>query len=514
MLKNIPNCVKEAVKNSSSTPKDAKDTLSLDAPGTIDVLDNGDKLVYLTENLELVEKITDKNKTYSPPPKENLPYLLANSADVLKYIKAFKEEPGLEKELYKELIEYHKAASELPHEELYDLLVLWDFHCYLIEKLHFSPIIYLYAVKERGKSRTGKAMIFVSRRGVWTETVREPDVIRWGHDHRCVLGFDTKNAPKKFERANCDDLILARFEAGSISSRTLWPDRGAFRDTKTFNLFGPTVIATNRPVDDILESRSISIDMKPSGQRFDNPVIPENALNLKAKLSAFRIIHLQDKLVEAEKPAPGRLGDILGPIFQIMETYFPDKRAIFSNLLKTIIERKNEDAGDSLEAKMLETVISLENEVDGGFLSVEKIAGGFNTGRAESFCLTNETVGRILRALGFEKKRRAGGVKIFYDMETIQKLKESYGLLETNETNKEENDVGNVGSVGEPDIQGKTKKMNDLSAIQVVNTKIEIRHDKDEENFGGCTPCSHTQHTLQPPTEEELNFENTEREEI
>lgn len=424
-----PDIAKRTQKK--NTP--GKDNLALDLEGVVDVLDAGDRLVYLTESGEIKDKILIGDVTYTPPPKSNTPYLFPEKDRVLNLINDTSD--SSDSDLYIHLLSYHKRISDLPNELFYDLLVLWDFHTYLIDKLHFSPILYLYAVKERGKSRTGKGCLYVSRRGVFTETVREPDIIRWGNDHKAALGFDVKDFAKKIKRANCDDLLLARYERGSSSSRTLWPDKGAFRDTKTFKLFGATIVMTNRPVDDILESRTISIDMKPSSRTFNDPVLPEDALDLKARLTAFRFKHKDTMFIKLDKPLPGRLGDIVSPLQQIVHTFFPEKLDNFTKLLRLIAEKKQEEATDSFEAQVVEAVLRLEQQVFEGFLTVDLVAKTFNEGKDERFAVRNETIGRILRGLGFASRRTTGGKRgIYYDPELVKSVASQYGIGSTYES--------------------------------------------------------------------------------
>lgn len=435
--------MKKGEQKKVKTDSTNKATYALDVPGVIDVVDAGEKLQYLTVDLELVDKIKLGDETYAPPPKETCPYYFAQADKVLEFAKEHSENNCTADDLlYQDLFTYHTEISDLPQEDFYHLLALWDIHTYLLEKLHFSPLLYLYAVKERGKSRTAKGALYVARRGVFTECVREADIIRWGNDHRAALGFDVKNFPKKIERANCDDLILARFEKGSVSSRTLWPEKGAFKDTKVFQLFGATIIATNRPVDDILESRSISIDMKPSSKLFSNPVLPENGLDLKNRLTAFRVAHYAKELIVADKPAHGRLGDIISPLYQIMLTFFPEKKDIFMQILKKIEMQKKADATDTLEAKLLETVIAMEGQVQDAFLPIDLIASRFNEGKDNKFAIQNETIGRILKGLGFIKRRGAGGKRgVHYDSELIKKLALQYGIDTSYDSSDSETDI-------------------------------------------------------------------------
>jgi hypothetical protein len=135
---------------------------------------------------------------------------------------------------------------------------------------------------------------------------------------------------------------------------------------------------TNRPVDDILESRAISIDMKPSPKRFNSPVVAEDALELKAQLVAFRYKHQNTKLIEKDKPADGRLGDILSPLHTMVTTFFPEKLDVFSNLVNLIIEQKKESATDTFEAQIVDVVVNASAQVVDGFLAIDLITSLFN----------------------------------------------------------------------------------------------------------------------------------------
>jgi hypothetical protein len=130
--------------------KELKTQLALDFEGVVDVLDDGEKLVYLMESGETKETIVTEDGIFTPPNKNTLPYLLANKKSVLGLISDTSD--SSDGSLYTHLLSYHKGLSDLPNELFYDLLVLWDFHTYFLDKLHFSPILYLLRLKW-GKSR-------------------------------------------------------------------------------------------------------------------------------------------------------------------------------------------------------------------------------------------------------------------------------------------------------------------------------------------------------------------------
>ena len=80
--------------------------------------------------------------------------------------------------------------AELPGDEYYDLVAAWVFHTYLLEPVQYSPIICLFAVPERGKSRTGKGMINVAYRGVHVESLIDASLVRVANNLNASIFFN------------------------------------------------------------------------------------------------------------------------------------------------------------------------------------------------------------------------------------------------------------------------------------------------------------------------------------
>ncbi|MFP6890172.1 MAG: toprim domain-containing protein, partial [Nitrospinota bacterium] len=281
-------------KKRESKPKNSKDAppqYTAKADGLIDVAEEGGKPVFLVKDAEgqvsIEKQIEVDGVTYEPPPKDQIPCLLPRASEIIRHFGGDKNEA-----LYLDLVEYHKGISELPGEHYYHLLAAWDMHTYVLEQVRFSPYIWFYAVAERGKSRTGNAAINVAYRGFTTESLREAHLIRTPSRLGGSLFIDCTNLWKKAEKHGVDDVLLNRFERGAKVPRVEHPDRGAFRDTTYYEIFGPTIIATNQPVIDVLESRAIQIVMEPTSKIFEEDVTPESALALKERLTAFRARHL------------------------------------------------------------------------------------------------------------------------------------------------------------------------------------------------------------------------------
>jgi hypothetical protein len=301
--------IQKAAKANSKKPKtdNSQEVYTAILPGLVDLVQYEDAPAFLllTENgLSITAEWEHDGVSYVPPPKEQIPWLLPRGEEVLKWYKQ-KESPGI---LYDNLLAYHKAISELPAEGYYDLLATWDFHSYMLEFCQYSPEICLFAVPERGKSRTGKGMIYVARRGVHVESLRDAYLVRLSHNFQATIFFDVMNLWKKAEKAGSEDIVLGRFERGLKVPRVLYPERGAHRDTVYYDIFGSTIIATNVAVHNILDTRAVQINMPQTDRRFEQDVTPDAALPLKERLTAFRARSLGKPMPESAKPASGRGG--------------------------------------------------------------------------------------------------------------------------------------------------------------------------------------------------------------
>lgn len=408
--------------------------------GLVDLVEYNGSPAFLVkegDKLSILPQVERDGVLYIPPPKEQIPWLLPRGEEVLKLyeLQGLLSQRERDGALYDDLLSYHKAISELPGEEHYDLIVAWDFHTYLLEAVQYSPIICLFAVPERGKSRTGKGMIHVAYRGIHVESLRDAYLVRVAHDLRASLFFDVKDIWQKAEKNGSEDILLHRFEKGAKVPRVLFPDRGAHRDIVYYSIFGPTVIGTNEGVHRILETRAVHINMPETSKRFENDVTPELSLPFKERLIAFRAAHLGETFADIPKPAAGRLGDILKPLQQIIRMVKPEREPSFLKFVRELEAEKLIEKADSLEAQILMTLVGLKGQVEKGILPVKAITDAFNEGKSEKSQVTYQRIGRRLSAMGFKKARASDGASaIIWDEESIERMKETYGLRKTSET--------------------------------------------------------------------------------
>ncbi len=394
--------------------------------GLIDIVDHNGDLVYLVksdEELKVVPSMVIEGQEYLPPPREQLPYLIPRWKSVEE---AYKDDT--QETLFQELIEHHKSYSELPNEGYYILLAAWDFSTYIPEALDYSGYIYLYAVPERGKTKTGQAMIYVAFRGIHQENLREADLFRASDDIGATLFLDIQNLSKKAKREGSEDILLQRFEKGARVRRVHNPERGRFKDSRWYSIYGATVIATNEPISNILESRSFPIDMPFSVKNFPKPT-PEMGLPFRERLVAWRAHNVGIKLPEPKELIAGRLNDMAKPLWQIINLVSPTNLEPFEELTRELSEKRREERGASIEGEVLKALIELENKVENGKLAVSDITEKVNEDCRVSYKESTTYIGKVLRRLNFKPAGKHGkGRGYIYDPVLLKRLANEYGI--------------------------------------------------------------------------------------
>lgn len=366
-------------------------------------------------------------ETLTPPERKHYQWHLPRLGRVLAHVH---DDDG---RLYGDVRVFLEGVSDLPTPEHYDLLTAWAFHTWLTEPAEYSPLIAFYAVPERGKSRTGKALTYLARRGLHQECLRESYIFRASRDWEAVLFLDVLDLWKKAEKLGSEDLILGRYERGMTVPRVLRPDAGAFEDTEHFPVFGPTILATNEPLHEILETRCISITMPEARRNFPDPVRPEAVLPLKERLCAWRARTLGRVLADVDKPAHGRLGDIIKPLFQIIALVKPDALPALQRVLRVVQDERRAERSKSIEARVLQAILDLEAEICRGKLPLKDITATVNEGQPERMAYGEKKIGGVLRGLGFPGTRSGanGSTEIHVDLEHLDLSAVKYGLRES-----------------------------------------------------------------------------------
>ena len=246
-------------------------------------------------------------------------------------------------------------------------------------------------------------------------------------DSQATIFFDITDLQEAARAANVRDVLLNRYERGATVCRVHYPDRGPFRDTVYYPVYGPTIVATNEMVDDILATRSVQIIMPQSERIFDDDVKPIVGLPFRERLLAFRARWMQRDLPAADKPCAGRLGDILRPVRQIVRIVCTDE-SWFLNFMSSVENQRKSIGSDSLEAQVVSAIKESLDTISHGHILQEDIGIRLNRNRSEREKISPQKLGKITSSLGFKKYNSGQQRGIWYDEKLMILLCQRYGI--------------------------------------------------------------------------------------
>jgi len=112
-------------------------------------------------------------------------------------------------------------------------------------------------------------------------------------------------------------------------------------------------------------------------------VTPEQAVELKGRLLAFRAYFIDKALPNVSKPVSGRLGDITRPLLQIARIVNPQVEETLIKLINELNQQRMLEKSETIEAMIIKVICSLENEVVAGKLGIGDITAKYNLGKSE-----------------------------------------------------------------------------------------------------------------------------------
>ena len=420
-------------KDLKITDEEVPKTITAYFPGLVDLVmnENGDAVFLIkNENSIFVTTVWEINgNIYVPPDKSMLPFELPKADEVIKWY-----ESDNDQKLFEDIITYLKRFSYLPNKQ-WLVIAYIIFLTYIQDHpdVYYLPILLFWSVPERGKTRTGKAIILISYRGIHIVDLREANLFRFSQDLKATLFIDIMDLWKKAERNGAEDILLLRYEKGAKATRVIYPEKGAFKDMVSYDVYGPTIIATNQPVHRILDTRSILNTMPNKPGDYENPT-SQRAQELKERLTAWKA-RVMDKSLPEIEPIPGlngRLWDISKPLLQVCKVVCPH---VFEGLKDALLEvagQRIEDMKGSIEGQIITVLDELSPEgIPEWSIKTSEVLNKLNDSRPEAHKLTSQYLGRKLKAMGLPTKIIMGYSEIRLKKVDFDALLMQYGIIDS-----------------------------------------------------------------------------------
>jgi hypothetical protein len=304
------------------------------------------------------------------------------------------------------------------------VLALWVMGSYLLDRFRYFPILLLEGPPARGKTRLGKAAIFLAFRGIATMSPTPATIFRNRSRHLASYFVDIKDVPGKMaESSDFENLILGSFERDQKVQRVLRLDAPTpVQEMKSFTVYGATVVATNvaiRP-DDPLASRCLRISLPEAGSRpVEDAVRPDDELvmGLRARLVAWAAQLVADgiELPTLPRVLTGRLHDIASPLLQVARLVYPGCVPAVIKLLQGTEKAQRQETADSWEGRVVKVLIDLRSSGQwASTVGIGTVAEKVNEHVSEKDQLTPKRVGTVAKHLSLKSERRGGYVYLNY----------------------------------------------------------------------------------------------------
>jgi len=378
--------------------------LCIDKDGSVAFLINKNEILEVSPIYEI------DGSLYKPPDKGKIPFLLPRAERVCSW--ANKDTGEI---LFNDLFNQLKRFSFIPDHQ-FVIATCFVFLTYLQDhpEIQYFPMLLFWSSPERGKSRTGKAVAYCSFRGLHIVDMREANLFRYSQNLHSTLFIDMMDLWKKAERNQSEDILLLRFEKGAKVARVLYPEKGAFKDMVYFDVYGPTVMATNEPVHHILDTRCLPISMPNKPENYENPT-PPMLLEIRERLTAwhFKVMGKPLPMVEPISGINGRLWDISKPLFQVCQMVSPAHLDTLKGAILEIAGQRREEKQETIEGQIISIIDNLSTkELPEWTVPVEKILDRVNDKRAEGHKVTSQYLGKKLKAIGFNTRKVHGYAEV------------------------------------------------------------------------------------------------------
>jgi hypothetical protein len=349
--------------------------------------------------------------------------------------------------LHRDLVRFLAEHIWFPDDRYYSLLANWIIASYIMEFNHHATRLILTGPTNSGKSRAIKCLTLLSYRGFNNVMPTGPGLFRMIERFHITICLDELQDIRGERREDIDQVIKGGFESGTGVIRC--DEKG---DVDIFKVFSPMAIGTKRPPKEDIENRSVLITMmqKPPDDELKDIKIRRRidevaARSLRGRLLALRLKALARKIDIEELTRQACEIAEQGIMIEGKEIFLNDRSIdkaiqllvpglIFNDYDDTLslLARSEKDAdqglNETIEARTFYALQAFQNDSwrsclsgiaknDISKITTRDIADQLNQDLIENEDdhdrIRTETVGRILRVLGFRFKKGHGRASYF-----------------------------------------------------------------------------------------------------
>lgn len=392
------------------------------------IFDNGAKTLFLEKEL-LKEKLI--------PTSKPIEFQLRWSIEDINLFTQKPDEPVDAVQVYQSIIELFQTYIEFPAQEYYSLVALWVIGTYFQPLWNTYPFLYIGGTKGVGKTKTLKVIDCLAFNSVNSLSVSSAALYRICEGSAATLLVDETGYLKSRTRyEDLRTLLYGRYKRGQTVQRVEKTASGQ-QKVQFFHVFGPTALANIEGLEDVLADRVIEIILLRSLNRNilnvevdDNNPVFERTRNKLYRLWMTRWQTVQKEYTEYDtcstcstcdainnnilyyNSLSGRAMERWKPILALAKWLEKEgEKDLHTKMLAFAVKqeeiKREEDVATTAEATLVTTLLDMVKADD--FYPVREIKKKMLEKMEEQPAwLTVDWVGRALKRLGFNERRRVG----------------------------------------------------------------------------------------------------------
>jgi hypothetical protein len=359
-----------------------------------------------------------------------------STADHLQEVLDLSKTPLDTLALWIEIREFLKQNIELSNELEYEVIIGWIFASWIPEKWNWYSILNFLGPYKSGKTRAQDTVSRLSMNPISTVNMTLSALKHSvkGNNSYHTLFFDEWFLNLKIEsNGEMLKILNAGYRKGGCVQDCVQNSNGEWTP-KNYPCDGFKCIAGRQPLEDSLRSRSITVRMRKTKQKFPMTIDQKQADVLKTKLEAWRlqngdksecyqITNEIETLLFEKTGKDGRLRELFSSVYVVTPAEFQPK---ILEYLEEIGKLEQQEEAGSYESEIFTAILKVTH--DGCWFSTKSATAEFNEGRSESERISSRSIGKKIRELGFKLRRRNSANGWFYDLKLVEKLKERYEI--------------------------------------------------------------------------------------
>jgi len=315
---------------------------------------------------------------------------------------------------------------DISNPALFDVYAAFTLASWRPEDFTVVPYLFFLGPLASGKTRALECFSRLCYRAIMATSMSPASLFRALDAWNPTVVLDETEIYNRESMVEIVALLNAGYRRGQYAWRVEKVESGTLH-LQSFDVFGFKVLAGTQLLRATLSSRSIVTSMTKNVRPVRLFIDEDEAQSLRGKLLMYRFLNLGKPFppIDFSTFKDCRVAELFVSLLRVAPTQ--EIRERLTDYAYSLVKSRIEEDLSSLEARVFDAILQVEELVDEGRVSTQAIMDKFNEELPEKEHMNSKWIGRRVRTLGFEKARmRNGRAGFFWNPPLIERLKLRY----------------------------------------------------------------------------------------